>query len=265
MSAAARIIQARAGAAPVRVGLVLGSGLGGLANAVEGAVRIPYADLPAFPVAGVSGHAGELVIGRLGGVRVALLAGRAHYYEKGAARAMHAPIAAIKALGAEALALSCAAGSTREELGPGALMAISDHINLSGANPLIGEDGDERFVSMVDAYDPELRARLKTIAAAQGGALAEGVYAWFSGPSFETPAEIRMARSMGADAVGMSTAPETILARRYGLRVAAVSVITNYAAGMTGQPLSHVETKEEAARAAARFQALMTEFAGSFA
>lgn len=265
MSAAAEVVRSRAGAAPVRLGLVLGSGLGGLAESVQEAVRIPYADLPGFPVSGVSGHAGEMLVGRLGGARVALLAGRAHYYEQGDARAMDAPIAALKALGAEAIALSNAAGSTREETGPGALMAISDHINLSGANPLIGAEGDARFVSMVDAYDPELRARLRDIAEGQGAPIAEGVYAWFSGPSFETPAEINMARVLGADAVGMSTAPETILARYHGLKVAAVSVITNYAAGMTGRPLSHVETKEEGARAATRLQALLTEFAGSFA
>lgn len=264
MSAAAEVLRARAGAAPVRLGMVLGSGLGALAAMVEDAARIPYGDLPGFPQSGVSGHAGEVVIGGLGGARVALFAGRAHYYEKGDAAAMRAPIEALASLGAETLALSNAAGSTRPEMAPGALMALSDHLNLSGANPLVGEAGDVRFVNMVDAYDPGLRDRLKRIAEGQGAPIHEGVYAWFSGPSFETPAEINMARLLGADAVGMSTAPEAILGRFFGLRVAAVSVITNFAAGMTGQALSHDETKREAGRAEARLQALMTEFAGSF-
>lgn len=265
MTAAAEIVRARAGGEPVRIGVVLGSGLGGLAEAVEEAVRIPYAELPGFPGPGVSGHSGELLVGRLAGARAALLSGRAHYYEHGDAAAMKAPIATLRALGAEALALSNAAGSTRPEMGPGALMAITDHLNLAGANPLIGAAGDARFVSMVDAYDPELRARLSRIAKRQGTPLYEGVYAWFSGPSFETPAEIAMARTLGADAVGMSTAPEAILARYHGLKVAAVSVITNFAAGMTGRALSHDETKAQALKAAGRFQALMIEFAESFA
>ncbi len=265
MNAAARHIQDRAGTEPIRLGIVLGSGLGGLVDKVEDAVRIPYAELPGFPAPGVSGHAGALLIGQIGGARVGMLAGRAHYYESGNASAMKAPIEAFAALGAEALALSCAAGSTREEMGPGALMAISDHINLSGANPLIGAEGDARFVNMTDAYDPSLRARLGAIANDQGLTLSEGVYAWFSGPSFETPAEIRLVRSMGADAVGMSTAPEAILGRYFGLNVAAVAVITNLAAGMKDAELGHDQTKIEAAKAAARFQTLMIAFAESFA
>ena len=264
MSAGAEVLRARAGADPIQLGVVLGSGLGALANAVEDAVRVPYGDLPGFPESGVTGHAGEVVIGRLGGARVALFAGRAHYYESGDAAAMRGPIEALAALGAEMLALSNAAGSTRPEMGPGALMAISDHLNLSGVNPLVGASGDGRFVNMVGAYDPDLRDRLKRIAEGQGAPIHEGVYAWFSGPSFETPAEINMARILGADAVGMSTAPEAILGRYFGLRVAAVSVITNFAAGMTGRALSHDETKREAGRAETRLQALMTEFAGSF-
>ncbi len=266
MSAAADIVRARIGAEGVRLGFVLGSGLGALSEAITEEARFDYCELPDFPASGVSGHAGALVIGRLQGARVALLAGRAHYYESADASAMRAPIETLKALGAEALVLSNAAGSTREAMGPGALMALSDHINLSGANPLIGlGGGDACFVNMVDAYDPDLRARLHEIASTRDILLGEGVYAWFSGPSFETPAEIRMARMLGADAVGMSTVPEAILGRYFGLRVAAVSVITNFAAGMTGRPLSHEETKTEAIKSEARFRALIAGFAGSFA
>jgi purine-nucleoside phosphorylase len=165
----------------------------------------------------------------------------------------------MKALGATAVLLTNSAGSTREDFGPGTLVAISDHINFSGANPLIGVEGDGRFVDMVDAYSPGLRARLRG-----AEAIPEGVYAWFSGPSFETPAEIRAIRKLGADLVGMSTVPEAILARYLGLEVAAVSLVTNLAAGMTGAGLSHDETKEEAAKAATRFKALVRNFVRSF-
>ncbi|TVQ56479.1 MAG: purine-nucleoside phosphorylase [Rhodobacteraceae bacterium] len=258
---AADAVRARAGHEPVALGIVLGSGLGGLTAHVEEAVEIPYADLPGFPASGVSGHRGALALGWLGGARVALLAGRAHYYEHGDARAMRAPIETLARLDAEAVLLSNAAGSTRPAMGPGALMAIADHISFSGLNPLIGEVGDRRFVDMGEAYDPALRARLKAI----DPDLHEGVYAWFSGPSFETPAEIRAATVLGADAVGMSTVPETILARYFGLRVAGVSVITNLAAGLGAAPLSHAQTKAEADRAAARFEALAMRFAEGFA
>ncbi len=258
---AASAIRARAGGEPFALALVLGSGLGGLADRIEEAVRVPYADLPGFPASGVSGHSGELVAGWLGGARVACLAGRAHYYEQGDARAMRAPIEALAQLEIEALFLSNAAGSTRPEMGPGSLMAIANHINLSGANPLIGETGDRRFIDMSGAYDPDLRARLKALDAD----LFEGVYAWFSGPSFETPAEIRAAATLGADAVGMSTVPETILARYFGLRVAGVSVVTNLAAGLGATALSHAQTKAEADRAAARFERLAARFAEGFA
>lgn len=264
MTGAAELVRARAGTEPLRLGIVLGSGLGGLADEVTGAVTIPYDELTGFPASGVSGHAGALVIGDLRGTRVALLAGRAHYYESGDANAMRGAIGTLAGLGCGALLLSNAAGSTREEIGPGALMAISDHINWSGRNPLIGAEGDARFVDMSEAYDPALRARLQTVAAGQGTRLHEGVYAWFSGPSFETPAEIRAIRMLGADAVGMSTVPEVLIARFLGLRVAAVSVITNHAAGMAGVRLSHDQTKAEAARAAARFRALVAGFAEGF-
>ena len=244
------------GAAP-KTGIVLGSGLGALADEVGGAARLSYLDLPGFPRSGVSGHAGELVLGRLAGEPVAVLSGRAHYYERGNPREMAVPIATLGALGVERLILTNAAGSLRDDLPPGTPMLITDHIAWTGMNPLIGVEGDGRFVSMVDAYDPGLRARALAAAASVGEPLAEGVYMWFSGPSFETPAEIRMARLLGADAVGMSTVPEVILARHAGLKVAAISMITNFGAGMTGRALSHDETKREAARGAERFRRLM--------
>lgn len=258
---AADAIRARAGQEPVALGIVLGSGLGGLARLVEQPVSIPYADLPGFPASGVSGHAGALIVGWLGGARVALLSGRAHYYEHGDARAMRAPLETLARLEVEAVLLSNAAGSTRPAMGPGALMAIADHLNWSGLNPLIGEGGDRRFVDLSAAWDASLRERLKAI----DPDLHEGVYAWFSGPSFETPAEIRAVAMLGADAVGMSTVPECILARYFGLRVAGVSVITNLAAGMSPVALSHAQTKQEADRAAARFERLATAFAEGFA
>lgn len=249
-------IRSRAGSEPVALGLVLGSGLGHLADAVEG-VSIDYADLPGFPQAGVSGHSPRLVVGRLEGVRVAVLGGRAHYYERGDAAAMRLPLEALAGLGAEALVLTNAAGSFRADIPPGDLMLIRDHINFSGRNPLIGEPTDGRFVNMVDAYDPGLRAELAAAAAAEGIALRDGVYAWYSGPSFETPAEIRALHVLGADAVGMSTVPEVILARFLGLRVAALSSITNMAAGMSDEVLSHAHTKAMAPLGAAKLDRIL--------
>jgi purine-nucleoside phosphorylase len=264
MTDAARIIRDRAGADAPSLAIVLGSGLCALASDVEDAVSIPFNDLPGFPAPGVTGHSGALVVGRLHGARIALLAGRAHYYEHGDAGAMRGPIETLKALGCDTLVLSNAAGSTREDMAPGALMAISDHINWSGRNPLIGASSDARFVDLSQAYDPALLARLHGVAASQGAELHQGVYAWFSGPSFETPAEIRAIRLLGADAVGMSTVPEVILARFCGLRVAAVSVITNYAAGLSTVALSHDQTKLQAAKAETRFTALIAGFAEGF-
>lgn len=264
MTAAADLIRAAHPEAP-RIAMVLGSGLGAMAEELEGATRFDFADLPGFPVSGVTGHAGALTCGRLAGAPVAMLSGRKHYYENGDAAAMRPVIDTFAALGVDFVFLTNAAGSTREEMGPGSLMIVSDHINFSGRDPLIGVEGDGRFVSMVNAYDETLRLRLKWWAGEADLDVFEGVYAWFSGPSFETPAEIAAIRMLGADAVGMSTAPECIMARHAGLPVCAVSVITNYAAGMTGAALSHDETKSEAAKAEDRFRALIRAFTGSFA
>ena len=255
----AALIAARAGPAPVRLGLVLGSGLGHLAEAVAG-TAIDYADLPGFPHAGVSGHSPRLVVGDLEGVRVAVFGGRAHYYESGRADAMRLPLAVLKALGAEGVILTNAAGALSPDLRPGDLMLLADHINFSGLNPLIGEATDARFVPMTDAHDPGLRAGLRAAAGAEGVALPEGVYAWYSGPSFETPAEIRAIRTLGADAVGMSTVPEVILARFLGLKVAAVSTVTNMAAGLSDEAISHEHTKAMAPLGAAKFDRVLRRF-----
>ena len=257
---AAQIIKSRAGNDAPAAGIVLGSGLGTLAQDVEEAISIPFSDLPGFPVSTVSGHAGSIMIGQLRGRKVALLAGRSHYYERGDAAAMSVPVRTMAELGIDVLALSNAAGSTQRHMGPGSLMALNDHINFSGRDPLIGWPSDDRFIDMSNAYDPELRAMLYKVANAQNTKLSEGVYAWFSGPSFETPAEIRAITMLGASAVGMSTVPETILARHAEMRVAAVSVITNFAAGMQAEPLSHDQTKRESALASARFKNLFAGF-----
>lgn len=242
------------------LGVVLGSGLGSLADEAEGAVSILYEDLPGFPTPTVSGHAGRLVVGGLEGKRVVLFQGRGHYYERGDARAMAVAIETFKRLGGRTLFLTNAAGGLREEWRPPALVAIADHINLAGANPLIGVNSDDRFVPLTQAYDPALRATLKGAADAAGIELHEGVYMWFSGPSFETPAEIRAAKILGADLVGMSTAPEVILARFNGLRCVAVSLVTNFAAGLSGGDPSHAETKKAAGEGSAKFKQLLRAF-----
>jgi purine-nucleoside phosphorylase len=259
MSKSVDLIRSRAGAAPVRLGLILGSGLGHLAGAVQG-VSIPYADLPGFPHAGVSGHNPNLVIGDLEGVRVAVFGAREHYYENGNPAAMRGALEVLQALGAEAVIATNAAGSLRPDIPPGDLMLLSDHINFSGLNPLIGERTDARFVPMTTAHDPDLRAGLRAAALACGLALPEGVYAWYSGPSFETPAEIRAIKVLGADAVGMSTVPEVILARFLGLRVAAISTITNMAAGMSDEAISHEHTKAMAPLGAAKLERILRHF-----
>ena len=259
MSKSGDIVRNRVGSEPVRLGLILGSGLGHLAGAVRG-VSIPYADLPGFPHVAVSGHNPVLVVGDLEGVRVAVFGAREHYYENGNPAAMRVGLEVLRELGAEALIVTNAAGSMRADVRPGDLMLLSDHINFSGLNPLIGEKTDARFVPMTAAHDPGLRSGLKAAAEAVGVALPEGVYAWYSGPSFETPAEIRAIRGMGADAVGMSTVPEVILARFLGLRVAAISTITNMAAGLSDEQISHEHTKAMAPVGAEKLERVLRAF-----
>jgi xanthosine phosphorylase len=234
-----------------------------VADAVEDPVVVGYEDLPGFPRPSVAGHAGRAILGRIGGVPVAVLQGRAHLYEGGDPDALRVPVRALQAAGASILVLTNAAGSLRPAVGPGSLMAITDHINMTGVNLLMGPNDESigpRFPPLRDAYDPALLSTLRESARDLGIALAEGVYLAVTGPSFETPAEIRAYRTMGADAVGMSTVQETILARHCGLRVAAVSVITNLAEGMSDEALSHEQTLRAAQDGAGDLARLLLEF-----
>jgi xanthosine phosphorylase len=267
MSAAATIAARAPGLAP-RLGLMLGSGLGELADRLAERVEIPYAELPGFHAGGLAGHAGMLVLGRLAGQPVAIFSGRWHAYEGIDGSAITTPIRALKQLGAELLLLTNAAGSLRPQVGPGSLVCITDHINILGFNPLTGPNDDAagpRFPSLRDAYDPELRKRLHVAARALATELHDGVYLAVAGPSFETPAEIRAFRTLGADLVGMSTVPEVIAARHAGLRVAAVSAVTNLAEGMGGEELSHEQTLHVARQGAARLGPLIERFAEDLA
>lgn len=250
--------------ATARVGLILGSGLSGLADAVEG-TAIDYSELPGFPRAGVSGHAPRLILGRFEGVDVAVLGGREHYYEHGRADAMRVPLETLAALGVETLIATNACGSFRADIPPGDLMLIGDHINYAGLSPLVGEPTDARFVNLTEAYDAGLRADLGRSAAALDIPLKEGVYAWWPGPMFETPAEIRALKALGADAVGMSTVPEIILARFLGLRCAAISVVTNMAAGLGNEPISHEHTKASAPVGAVKLARILRRYLSGFA
>ncbi len=263
MTAAADVIAGRTRGLKPRLGLMLGSGLGDLADRLDDRVEIPYGELPEFHVGGLAGHKGALVLGRLAGQDVVIFAGRWHVYEGIEASAITTPIRTLKALGAELLVLTNAAGSLRPEAGPGSLVCISDHINMLGFNPLIGPNDDAvgpRFLSLADAYDPDLRARLHAAAETLSIDLHDGIYLAVAGPSFETPAEIRAFRTLGADLVGMSTVPEVIAARHAGLRVAAISAVTNLAEGMGGEALSHEQTLRVAKEGAARLGPLVERF-----
>ena len=254
------VLKAAGLSGPVDAAFVLGTGLNELAASITPEIEISYEDLPGFPRPSVSGHAGRLIAGTWQGKRVLFLQGRGHFYEDGNAHVMSVPIEVLAKLNCKRLVLTAACGSLREDLSPSSLMLVTDHINLNGPNPLIGARGDERFVSMVDAYDPALQEAMKSAAAQADLALGRGVYMWFSGPSFETPAEIRMARILGADAVGMSLVPEVILARALGLRVAAIGMMTNYAAGFAGGAPTHTETQRVGREGAAKLQHLLAAF-----
>lgn len=260
---AAAMIRDRVGAAwqPPVCAIVLGSGLGGLAGRMEQVVRIPYAEIPGFPAVAVAGHAGELLVGMLAGRPVVMLAGRFHMYEGHSAQVAAFPVRVVHALGAPVYLASNAAGGIRRTFDAGDLMLIADHINLMFRNPLTGPvvPGDTRFPDMSDPYDPALRALLISAAQAVQVPLQVGIYCGLLGPTYETPAEVRMLERLGADAVGMSTVPEVIAARAMGMRVAAVSCITNKAAGLSAQPLDHQEVMDAGAAVASRFEALMME------
>jgi purine-nucleoside phosphorylase len=248
-------------------GVVLGSGLGGFADRLERAVVIPYEEIPYFPVSRVPGHPGRLVIGELpdpaGAVAVAAMQGRVHGYEGWSAEDVAFGARVLCGLGIRALLVTNAAGGVNPSYAPGDLVRLVDHLNLSGQNPLVG-DNDERlgprFPDLSDAYDPRLGALLEEAAAAAGVPLRSGVYACLPGPSYETPAEVRMLRALGADLVGMSTVPEVIAARHMGVAVAGISVVTNYAAGLARKPLSHREVAEAAEQVRERLAAVVAGF-----
>jgi purine-nucleoside phosphorylase len=247
-------VRARSELVP-EVGIVLGSGLGGLADDLTDAVAIPFADLPGWPAASAPGHAGRLLLGRLAGVPVAMLQGRLHVYEGNDPGLVIQPVLLMGRLGARVVVLTNAAGGVNPAYGPGTLMIIADHINLTGRTPLLGPNADEigpRFTDLTDVWSPRLRERLRAAGAAEGVAFQEGVYVGLLGPTYETPAEVRMLRTLGADAVGMSTVLEAIAARWAGLEVCGVSLVTNAGAGYSGQPLSHEEVLAAGAEAGPR-------------
>jgi purine-nucleoside phosphorylase len=257
-------VRARTDLVP-RVGLVLGSGLGGLADDLEGVVSIPFEDLPGWPGTTAPGHVGRLLLGRLGGVPVAALQGRFHLYEGNAPGLVVQPVLLFRRLGAELAILTNAAGGVNPAYGPGTLMVISDHLNLTGRTPLLGGNADDfgpRFPDMTDVWSPRLRERLHAAAVAAGIPLEEGIYAGLLGPSYETPAEVRMLRTMGADSVGMSTVLEAIAGRWVGLEVCGVSLVTNAGAGYSGQPLTHEEVLAAGAEAGPRLARIIRRFIG---
>ena len=242
--------------------IVLGSGLGGLATRIEDAAVVAFGEVPGFPTATVAGHAGRIIVGRLAGRPVIALAGRFHMYEGHDAAHAGFPVRVLHALGARTLFVSNAAGGINPAFVPGDLMIVTDHLNLMFRNPLVGSlvSGDARFPDMSEPYDSALAVLLRDQAASLGFAMREGVYCGLLGPTYETPAEVRMLRVLGADAVGMSTVPEVVVARAIGMRVAGVSCITNLASGVSPTPLSHAEVIETTARVATRFEKLIESF-----
>ncbi|SMF09928.1 purine-nucleoside phosphorylase [Paenibacillus barengoltzii] len=256
---AADYIRSRSGLTP-KVGLILGSGLGVLADHIEEPVSINYSDIPFFPQSTVEGHAGELLIGTVQGTPVMLMKGRFHMYEGYGPEMTAFPVRVMKELGVKTLLVTNAAGGVNTSYEPGDLMLISDHLNLTGRNPLVGPNDEElgpRFPDMSQAYSRRLREIARKVAADKGVPLQEGVYAGLLGPTYETPAEIRMLRTLGADAVGMSTVSETIVARHAGIEVLGISCISNMAAGILDQPLSHQEVMETTERVREKFLSLV--------
>ena len=246
-----------------RVGIVLGSGLGGLADDLSDTVAIPFADLPGWPAATAPGHAGRLLLGRLDDVPVVMLQGRLHVYEGNSPGLVVQPVLLMGQLGARTIVLTNAAGGVNPGYGAGTLMIIADHLNLTGTTPLLGPNADAmgpRFTDLTNAWSPRLREALRTAAQHEDVHLEEGIYAGLLGPTYETPAEVRALRILGADAVGMSTVLENIAARWAGLEVAGVSLVTNPGAGYTDRPLSHEEVLEAAAAAGPRLARVIRRF-----
>ena len=260
--AAARDALSKQGVQAPDVGVVLGSGLGAFGDQLEGLHKIPYSDIPHMPQSGVVGHAGNLCLGRVGPARVACLQGRVHLYEGHALDRATFAVRLLAELGCRAVVLTNAAGGVNEGFSPGDLMLISDHLNLTARSPLIGPnpEGLPRFPDMTEAYDPEIRQAARSAAQERGVTLREGVYAALLGPSYETPAEIRMLRTLGADAVGMSTVIEVLALRHRGVRVGAMSCITNLAAGMSGQPLDHAEVEQIAKQSRENFVGVLARW-----
>jgi purine-nucleoside phosphorylase len=262
LAALVAAVRARTDLVP-EIGIVLGSGLGGLADDLEDAVAIPFADLPGWPAATAPGHVGRLLLGRLADRPVVLLQGRFHVYEGNDPGLVVQPVLLFERLGARAVVLTNAAGGVDPAFGPGTLMVIRDHINLTGRTPLLGPNADalgERFQDLTDAWSPRLREALHAAGRAEGIDLAEGVYVGLLGPQYETPSEVRMLRTLGADAVGMSTVLECIAARWVGLEVCGVSLVTNAGAGYTGEPLTHEEVLAAGAEAGPRLARVIRRF-----
>lgn len=267
LAAAVDAVRARVAIEP-RVGVVLGSGLGAFADAVEAPVEIPYGEIPGWPESTAIGHDGRLVLGSFGGVPVAVMKGRAHLYEGHPPGRVVFGVRVLGLLGIRTLVLTNASGAVETSLEPGQLVAISDHLNLQGSSPLIGPNDDTlgpRFPDMSNAYDADLRAAAHEAAARLGIELGEGVYAGWLGPAFETPAEIRMLRVLGADLVGMSTVPEVLAARHVGIRCLALSCVTNMAAGVLPEPIDHERVLEVGAAASGRLVALLREIVPALA
>lgn len=258
---AREFIQSKTDLVP-EIGIILGSGLGGLADELENAVVIPYEEIPYFSKSAAVGHANQLVIGTLNGKRIVAMKGRYHYYEGYSLDEVTFPVRVIQALGTDKLIITNACGAVNKEFNPGDLMLITDHINLAGTNPLIGPNNDDlgtRFPDSSEVYNRELRNLAKNIAEENNINLQEGVYTWWSGPAYETPAEIRMIRVLGGDAVGMSTVPEALIAVHGGLKVLGISCLTNMASGILDQPLSHDEVIDVAAQSRSKFVQLIKE------
>lgn len=258
---AKEFVQSKTSEKPT-IGIILGSGLGPFADTLEDAVHIPYHTIPHFAASGAVGHANELVIGKIAGKTVVAMKGRFHYYEGVSLDEVTFPVRVMKALGVEKLIITNACGAVNTDFNPGDLMLITDHINLTANNPLIGPNNPElgvRFLDVSEVYNKAMRQIVIDIAKEQDITLRQGVYAWWTGPTYETPAEIRMIRTLGADAVGMSTVPEALIARHCGINTIGISCLTNMACGILEQPLSHDEVIETAERVKSTFLKLISE------
>lgn len=258
--AAVEILRSRGIVGPVEIAIGLGPQLGALADNLEDASSVPYSDLPGFPSTDKSFGEGRLIVGTLEGTRIACLQGRSHFYESGDPTLMAVPLETLAMLGVTNLLIASTAGSVNADFYPGHLVLITDHINFNGLNPLVGVASEGGFVSLTEAYDKRLLRRLKLAGQGAGVTVQDGVYMWFSGPSFETPAEVKMARLLGADVIGMSIVPEVILARRLALHVAAIAVITSFGAGFSGGNPTHAETRQQALSGLISLRRLMRAF-----